>query len=195
MIGMPGTSYRGELAPADDALLSLADELRQDIQQIAVEIGERNLRNRPQQLAQAADYIEARFIEAGYQARRQEYEVSNVKCHNIEVEILGTARPQEIIIVGRITTPCRETRSFAVAICQTICLNTCSRWHASMPLIAMIVSRTMSRPSQESPQQASVVTSRITASCLGQTACPRRFLERVEPRFQSRDMRFISARR
>ena len=100
MIGMPGTSYRGELPPADEALASLADELRRDIQQLAVDIGERNVRNRPRQLAHAADYVETQFSEVGYETKRQEYEVSNVKCHNLEAEVLGTTCPEEILIVG-----------------------------------------------------------------------------------------------
>lgn len=99
MIWMPGTSYRGELPPADDALVSLADELRHDIQQLAVDIGERNVQNRPQQLAQAADYIGTQFREVGYEAKRQECEVANVGCHNLEAEILGTTRPEEIVVV------------------------------------------------------------------------------------------------
>ena len=97
---MPGTSYRGELPPADAALASLADELRRDIQQLAVDIGERNVRNRPRQLAHAADYVETQFSEVGYETKRQEYEVSNVKCHNLEAEVLGTTCPEEILIVG-----------------------------------------------------------------------------------------------
>jgi len=97
---MPGTSYRGELPPADEALASLADELRRDIQQLAVDIGERNVRNRPRQLAHAADYVETQFSEVGYETKRQEYEVSNVKCHNLEAEVLGTTCPEEILIVG-----------------------------------------------------------------------------------------------
>ena len=44
MIGMPGKSYRGELPPADEVLLSLAGELRQDVTRLAVDIGERNVR-------------------------------------------------------------------------------------------------------------------------------------------------------
>ena len=47
MIEMPGTSYRGELPPADEALLSLAAELRQDVARLAVDIGERNLQKPP----------------------------------------------------------------------------------------------------------------------------------------------------
>ena len=53
--------------------MSLADELRHDIQRLAVDIGERNVENRPRQLALAADYIETQFEAAGYEANRQAY--------------------------------------------------------------------------------------------------------------------------
>ena len=98
MIGMPGKSHRGELPPADEALLSLADELRRDVTRLAVDIGERNILNRPQQLAQAADWIEAELKAAGLAPERQEYEVSGGTCCNVEAEIRGSK--QDIVIVG-----------------------------------------------------------------------------------------------
>src|SRR6516164_10081652 len=94
LIEMPGTSHRGALPPADSALCELAEELRRDIRELAVDIGERNVRHRPQQLARAADYIEAEFAAAGYAARRQEYNVESVTCCNVDVEIVGATRPQ-----------------------------------------------------------------------------------------------------
>lgn len=100
MIHMPGRSYRGELPAADEDLASISDELRRVIACLAVEIGERNVLNRPHELARAADWIEAEFVEAGYTANRQEYEVSGCKCCNLEVEITGTTQPEEIVIVG-----------------------------------------------------------------------------------------------
>jgi len=100
MFRMPGTSYRGELPPADDALIRLSDELRQDVAQLADWIGERNVLNCPRELARAADYIEAQLAAAGYEVKRQEYVVSGCDCWNLEVEVLGTARPGEIVLVG-----------------------------------------------------------------------------------------------
>jgi hypothetical protein len=64
MIRMPGESYRAELPPADDDLISLAEELRGDVAHLAVEIGERNVLNCPDRLARAADWIEAQFVAA-----------------------------------------------------------------------------------------------------------------------------------
>ena len=100
MIRMPGTSYQGELPAPDESLKSLGDELRREVQHLAVDIGERNVLNRPKQLVQAADYIEAQFTAAGYEVKLQEYEVSNTKCCNIEAEIPGKTRPREIVVVG-----------------------------------------------------------------------------------------------
>jgi hypothetical protein len=49
------------LPSADEALVSLGEKLRQDVSRLAVDIGERNLWNRPRELAQAAEWIEAKF--------------------------------------------------------------------------------------------------------------------------------------
>lgn len=100
MILVPGRSYRGELPPADQALMSLSDELRRHVTRLAVDIGERNVGNRPQELTRAADWIEAEFRASGFAAGRQEYEVSGRTCRNLEAGLEGTTRPEEIVIVG-----------------------------------------------------------------------------------------------
>lgn len=100
MIYMPGVSYHGKLPPADEQLEALASELRGDVDALAVKIGERNVRKHPRQLAQAANYIESAFKAAGYIVERQEYLVSETRCCNLEVEIPGSVRPKEIVIVG-----------------------------------------------------------------------------------------------
>lgn len=100
MLGTPGKSYRGELPAADEALSALAVELREDIAHLSVDIGERNVGRRPMQLAQAADYIAAKFAVGGLVAQRQEYEVAGRTCSNLEVEIAGASRAEEIVIVG-----------------------------------------------------------------------------------------------
>jgi len=100
MFRMPGESHRGELPPADEPLLALAEELRRDVAALAVEIGERNVLSRPRELALAADRIEVEFETAGYVVQRQTYQVSGCDCDNVEVEIPGTDRPEEIVIIG-----------------------------------------------------------------------------------------------
>ena len=100
MIRMPGKSHRGPLPPQDDRLLALASELRCHVTYLADEIGERNVRYRPGELAQTAEYIEAELAGAGYTVQRQEYDVDGTICVNLEVEIPGTIRPDEIVIIG-----------------------------------------------------------------------------------------------
>ena len=100
MVRMPGKSFRGVLPPADEQLTALADELRRDVSQLAEEIGERNVLNRPQELAQAAEYIADELAVAGYDVSGQEYDVSGVACLNLDVEIPGATRPEEIVVIG-----------------------------------------------------------------------------------------------
>ena len=100
MIRMPGSSYHGTLPTSDESLKSLGEDLRSEIQHLAVDIGERNVWHCPRQLAEAADYIEEQFKAAGYKVNRQKYTVNGVNCDNIEVEKTGTIRPEEIVVVG-----------------------------------------------------------------------------------------------
>lgn len=97
---MPGRSHRGTPPPADEQLVLLAAELRRHVVHLAEEIGERNVQRRPAQLAQAADYIEADLVGAGHLVKRQAYEVNGCPCYNLEVEILGTKLPDEIVVIG-----------------------------------------------------------------------------------------------
>jgi hypothetical protein len=97
---MPGRCHVGPLPPADHSLETLADELRGDVHELGGKIGERNLSRRAAQLAQAAEYIEAELAAAGHAPRRQEYDVAGSVCWNIEVEIAGSRRPDEIVVIG-----------------------------------------------------------------------------------------------
>jgi hypothetical protein len=100
MIRMPGKSHRGALPEADARLQQLAADLRVRVEYLAEEIGERNVSRRPRQLAATADYIAAELSTYGYDVHRQDYEVSGVTCQNLEVEITGQARRDEIVVVG-----------------------------------------------------------------------------------------------
>ena len=82
------------LSPAEETLRA---ELVADVQALAGDIGERNMSRYPH-LNAAADFIEGSFSKAGYQPRRDTYELGGRPCHNIEVEIRG-ARPQ-IVLIG-----------------------------------------------------------------------------------------------
>jgi len=99
MIRMPGESYSGPLPAATDELRALEGELRSHVDMLADEIGERNVFRYPQ-LVSAAEYIEKTLSEAGYEVARQEYDVSGQACANIEAELRGTERPNEIVLIG-----------------------------------------------------------------------------------------------
>lgn len=98
-IRMPGKSYRGPLQPLTAQEIDLIDALRRDVEKLAGEIGERNVwqyRN----LAAAADFLEISLAESFGDIRRHSYEVSGLTCRNIEVEIRGSDRADEILIIG-----------------------------------------------------------------------------------------------
>jgi hypothetical protein len=89
MIRMPGESYHGPLPPATDELRALEHELRSYVHMLAGEIGERNVFHYRKTLS-----------EADYEVARQEYEVNGQICENLEAEVRGTERPDEIVLIG-----------------------------------------------------------------------------------------------
>ena len=93
---MPGKNI-SKAAPLSPDEVALREELRADVQKLAGEIGERNLRHYPQ-LNAAADFIENSFSRAGLHPRRDSYELHGKACHNIEAEIPGAH--SEIILIG-----------------------------------------------------------------------------------------------
>lgn len=78
---------------------SQENRLREDIERLAGEIGERNFEHY-RKLLEAAAFIEQSFQAVGYRPVRQEYEAQGQRFATIEVELLGQDRPQEILIVG-----------------------------------------------------------------------------------------------
>lgn len=99
MIRMPGTSYRGTLPPLREHELVLEGRLRQDVDDLAGMIGERNLAAY-HGLAAAVAFIVAAFEEAGHAVQYQDYMVGGQPCSNLEVELRGYERPDEIVLIG-----------------------------------------------------------------------------------------------
>jgi hypothetical protein len=87
-------SQAATLSPSE---IVLRDELKADVQNLAGEIGERNLPHYLQ-LNAAADYIEKSFRQVGLESRRDSYEVRGLASHNIEVEIRGIS--PDVVLVG-----------------------------------------------------------------------------------------------
>ena len=74
-------------------------ELHSHVQMLAGQIGERNVFHHDR-LVMAADYIRTTLAGAGYEVRRQPYEVAGKICENIEAEVRGESRPDDIIVIG-----------------------------------------------------------------------------------------------
>jgi hypothetical protein len=96
VIRMPGRNVSAA-APLSPEEVTLREELRADVQKLAGEIGERNLRRYPQLLAAAA-FIEESLGKSGLKVQRDVYEVSGMTCPNIVGEVAGSG--PGIIVVG-----------------------------------------------------------------------------------------------
>ncbi len=66
---------------------------------LAADIGERNIW-RPAALADAAKYIRDGFRSMGFAVASQSYDTEGVTVENLEIEIEGKGRPDEIVILG-----------------------------------------------------------------------------------------------
>ena len=80
-----------------------ARRLRMHVEQLAGKIGERNVFC-PASLHAAASYIEHEWEQQGYAVERLAYDVSGVRCLNLEITRSGGARDREILLIARTTT-------------------------------------------------------------------------------------------
>ncbi|MEP0855036.1 M28 family peptidase [Trichocoleus sp. DQ-U1] len=98
-IWMPGVSYQAALPPLTPQEETLRDALRQDVEKIAGELGEHSFSNY-KNLEAAADFLEASLRSAGYKVQRQGYKIAENTYYNLEAEIVGTNRADEIVVIG-----------------------------------------------------------------------------------------------
>lgn len=77
----------------------LVDRLRMHVERLAADIGERNILV-PAALQRAAVYIEEQWGAFGYAVERLEYDVSGIRCANLVAERKGSARQNEILVIG-----------------------------------------------------------------------------------------------
>jgi hypothetical protein len=99
MIRMPLKSFRGALPELTREQGAMGEELRRHVTKLGREIGERNV-YQPRALKAAADYIEEVFASAGLRVKRMGYVAQGENCENLEVEIAGRTRTNEIVVVG-----------------------------------------------------------------------------------------------
>jgi Zn-dependent M28 family amino/carboxypeptidase len=99
MLWMPGRSYTGALPPLQPAEIALQTALQKDVQKLAVEIGLRNA-GADQKLDAAKRFLEQALTEAGYPVTPQEYQIDGKSYTNLAVQRLGTAKPNEVVLIG-----------------------------------------------------------------------------------------------
>jgi len=80
----------------DDQVLN---HIRRHVEQLAGEIGERNIFT-PAALQRAAAYIKDEWSTQGYGVERVEYDVSKIRCANLVATRLGRTRRDKIILIG-----------------------------------------------------------------------------------------------
>lgn len=98
MIRMPLSSFTGPLPAVTEEQRILAEELRGHVEALAG-LGERSVFG-ARQLAAAAVYIENVLKQDHYSVRHQTYEAAGKTCSNLEIEIPGRSRPEEVVVVG-----------------------------------------------------------------------------------------------
>ncbi len=99
-INMPGTSFRGQLPPLTNEQDELAKELEQHVVHLATTIGERHVALFDT-LDETVDYLDKQFTALSPpKLDRQTYTAHSRDVHNLILEIPGTDRKDEIVVVG-----------------------------------------------------------------------------------------------
>lgn len=97
MVAVPGKSYSGPLKALTEEETRTRENLRRHIAAIASR--EHNLFH-PAELEAAARYIEAALGGFGFAVQAQRFRVAAGEVRNLEVEVKGAVRAEEIIVVG-----------------------------------------------------------------------------------------------
>ncbi len=96
---MPGRSFRGSLPELASHQAALRTRLETHVDILASRIGERNMHRYPK-LVRAAQYIEDSFSQFGYRPESQTFMVAARPVRNVEVELTGHSRRDQIVVVG-----------------------------------------------------------------------------------------------
>jgi hypothetical protein len=99
MMKVPGKSYTGQLPPLTAAQVSMREQLARDVEQLAREIGQRNIWHY-ENLAAAVDFIEGSLDTTSHRISRQTFQVQDKTCCNLEAVRAGAECPEQIVLVG-----------------------------------------------------------------------------------------------
>ncbi len=99
MIWMPGVSYSQSLPVITASELKLQENLKRDVEVLSGTIGPRN-NEHYDKLVAAKDFLTAELSQAGYSVKTQDYKINGKTYSNLEVEIPGSQRADEILVIG-----------------------------------------------------------------------------------------------
>lgn len=99
MLKMPGRSFRGPLPPLTERQAELSAQLRRDVTILATDASPRTVFT-PTRMNVAVEFLESALRKAGHAVARQTFDTDGVATHNLIVELPGSTRANEIVIVG-----------------------------------------------------------------------------------------------
>jgi hypothetical protein len=99
MLQMPGQSHRDALPALTAAQREIADRLKRDVTALAGDIGDRNV-FRPQQLRASVEFLASAMKDIGFVVQSQSFGAAGVRVENLEAEIKGSTKPEEILVIG-----------------------------------------------------------------------------------------------
>lgn len=99
MVVMPLSSYRGELPPLTAEIRAAQTRLEADVRTLCTTTGMRNQDDLPG-LRVAEQFLVDQFASAGYTAQFHEFKCQRKLVRNIEAELPGTTKPEEIVVIG-----------------------------------------------------------------------------------------------
>jgi len=101
MIKMPGRSHVGPLPELTGEEEEVRDRLKEHLEMLAGEIGERNILGSVYpQLDAARVYIREQFEQSGYRIQEQAFRVLHQEVYNIEATLPGSALADQILVLG-----------------------------------------------------------------------------------------------
>lgn len=124
---MPGESFGGTAPEFDERERAIGAELREYVHTLADDIGPRHIFV-PEQLALAESYLSGKLGSFGQRVELQTYDVQGVPCTNYSIDIKGSERPDEIVVIGAhydsvsLVPTCRAANDNASGVAVTMAL-------------------------------------------------------------------------
>jgi hypothetical protein len=105
--GAPGTSFQGVPPQLSDDDTELSHRLREHVERISHDIGERGLHHLSA-LSETADMIEKELKHSGFTPVEHPFQASGVTLHNISAELLGSRSTEVVILCAHYDSPPRS---------------------------------------------------------------------------------------